>query len=72
MTSTIKKGLPLAASFLLLAGSPAFAAKQNLHREVRMSTSTYTRELPPSSPRSNNSDPYNTLWLEGYPRSSGR
>jgi hypothetical protein len=67
MTSITKKGLLLAASLLSLAGSPALAAKQHLHREARingLSTPTYTRELPPSLPRSDNSDHYNTLWVK--------
>ena len=44
MLSIFKKGLPLAATLLLLAGSPAFAANQNLHKNGRvigLSTSTY-------------------------------
>jgi hypothetical protein len=61
---------PNAASFLLLAGSPAFAARGHLNREMRthgLVAATYAPHLPPSSSRSDNSSPYIGQWVEGYP-----
>jgi hypothetical protein len=67
MTLIIKKAIPLAASLLLLAGSPAFAASYHLNRETRthdMVAATYASHLPPPSSRSDNSCPYIGQWLE--------
>jgi hypothetical protein len=45
MTSIIKKAVPLAASLLLLAGSPAFAAKYHLTRAHSLVAATYEPHL---------------------------
>jgi hypothetical protein len=71
MTLIIKKAIPLAASLLLLAGSPAFAAGHHLSGETRthnLVAPTYARHLPPSRSSSDNSSSYVGLWVEGYPR----
>jgi hypothetical protein len=36
MTSTVKKAIPLAVGLVLLAGSPAFAARHHLNKETRI------------------------------------
>jgi hypothetical protein len=67
MTLIIKKAICLAASLLLLAGSPAFAASYHPNRETRTHdpvAATYAVHLPPSSSRSNDSSPYIGQWLE--------
>jgi hypothetical protein len=67
----IKKAIPLAASIVLLAGSPAFAASHHLNREPRATdlvAPTYARQLPPSWFRGDNSSPYIGQWKQGYPR----
>ena len=69
MKSIIKNAIPLAASLLLLVGSPAFAAGHHLDRETRIAP-IYARELPSSSSRSVDSSPYIGQWVEGYPRSA--
>ena len=74
MTLIIKKAIPLVASLLLLAGSPAFAATYHLNREMRthaLVAATYAPHLPPSSSQSDNSSPYIGQWEQGYPRSVG-
>ena len=62
MTSIIKKAIPLAASLLLLAGSPAFAARyHHLNRETRthgLVAATYVPHLTPSSIHTDNSSHY--------------
>ena len=71
MTFIIKKTIPLVASLLLLAGSPAFAARDHLISVTRshdLVAATYAPHLPPSSSRSDNSSPYIGQWIEGYPR----
>ncbi len=71
MTWIIKKTIPLVASLLLLAGSPAFAARSHPNRETRahdLVAATYPPHLPPSPSRSDNSSPYIGQWFEGYPR----
>jgi hypothetical protein len=73
MKSIIKNAIPLAASLLLLVGSPAFAARHHLDRETRtddLIAPIYARKLPPSSSRDDNSSPYIGQWVEGYPRSA--
>ena len=67
MTLIIKKAIRLAASLLLLAGPPAFAAKYDHNRETRshdLVAPTYAPHLPASSSRSDNSCPYIGQWLE--------
>ncbi|HEY0799779.1 MAG TPA: hypothetical protein VGD54_02980 [Steroidobacteraceae bacterium] len=74
MTSILKKAIPLAAGLVLLAGSPAFAARHHLNKETRINdpvAPTYARTLPPSWAGSDNSNLYIDQWLEGYPRSAG-
>jgi hypothetical protein len=71
MTLIIKKAIPLAASLVLLAGSPAFAASHHHNREARgadLIAATYARQLPPSRFRGDNSGPYIGQWKQGYPR----
>jgi hypothetical protein len=73
MTSILKKAIPLAAGLLLLAGSPAFAARHQVVQEARTNeliAPTYARRTPASWSGSGNSSPYIGQWLEGYPRSS--
>jgi hypothetical protein len=71
MTSIIKKAIPLAASLLVLAGSPAFAATHHLaetHSDDLI-TSTDVRQLPPLQSPSDDSSPYIGQWVEGRPGS---
>jgi hypothetical protein len=74
MTSTIKKAvLTTTASLLLLAGSPAFAARRDAHRETfqnKQFVPTVGYQLRLSSSGGDNSSPYIGSWVEGYPRSS--
>ena len=75
MTSIIKKAVLATAGLLLLAGSPAFAARHDAHRETlqeELMVPTIGHQLPLSSSRSDNSSPYIGLWVEGYPRSSSK
>jgi hypothetical protein len=58
MTSIIKKAIPLAASLLLLAGSPAFAGTYHLTRSHGLTATAYTFDLPPSSIRNDNPGHY--------------
>ena len=60
MTLIIKKGIPLAAGLLLLAGSSAFAATYP-NRETRthgLVAATYVPHLTPSSIHTDNSSHY--------------
>jgi hypothetical protein len=59
MTLITKKAIPLAASLLLLAGSPAFAATYS-HRETRTPglAATYAPHLTPRSIHTDNSRHY--------------
>jgi hypothetical protein len=73
MTSTIQKAVLTAAGLLLLAGSPAFAARHDAHRETlqkKQFVPTVGYQLPLSSSGNGNSSPYIGSWVEGYPRSS--
>jgi len=61
MTSIIKKAIPLAASLLLLAGSPAFAARYQPNGTTRthdLVAAAYALRLPASSTRTDNSRHY--------------
>jgi hypothetical protein len=58
MTSIIKKTIPLAASLLLLVGSPAFAAIHHPDGETRAYASIYSPRLAPSSIRTETSRHY--------------
>jgi hypothetical protein len=74
MTSILKKAVPLAAGLVLLAGSPAFAARHHLNKETRIHdliAPTYARPLPPPWAGDDNPNPYVGQWLEGYPESAG-
>jgi hypothetical protein len=73
MTSIVKKAVLAAAGLFLLAGSPAFAARHDAHRETlpeELMVPTVGHQLRLASSRSDNSSPYIGLWVEGYPRSS--
>jgi hypothetical protein len=73
MTSMIKKAIPATVGLLLLAGSPAFAARYDAHQEKlqeRLIVSNTRHQSPLSSSRNDNSSPYIGLWVEGYPRSA--
>lgn len=72
MTSIIKKAI-LAATvgLLLLAGSPAFAARYDAHHErhqEKLMVAKAKHQLPLSWAGSDNSSPYINHWQEGYPR----
>jgi hypothetical protein len=62
----IRKVIPLTASFILLIGSPAFAASHYRTHANDLSAPTYERQLT-SSPNPN-SKPYIGLWVQGYPQ----
>jgi hypothetical protein len=75
MTSIIRKAIPATVALLLLAGSPAFAARHDTHQETLRGELMVpnTRPQPSlSSSRSDNSSPYIGDWVEGYPRSAAR
>jgi len=75
MTSMIRKAIPATAALLLLAGSPAFAARFDTHQETlreELTVPNTRHQLPLSSSRSDNSNPYIGDWVEGYPRSAAR
>jgi hypothetical protein len=75
MTSIIKKAIPVTVGLLLLAGSPAFAARYDAHQEKLQEAlpvqNTKNLLLLSSSHRANSS-PYINDWVEGYPRSADR
>ena len=65
MTSIIRTTIGAAVGLLLLAGSPAIAARyDDAHHETRQEV------MHQLSSRSDNSNPYFGLWLQGYPRSA--
>ena len=57
MTSIFKKAIPLATSLLLLAGSPAFAAKYHLSSEAR-THGLFAATYQPHLTRTDNSGHY--------------
>ena len=76
MTSMIKKAIPAATvGLLLLAGSPAFAARYDTHHERRQEELIVPNRAKHQLPffswsGSDNSSPYIDHWQEGYPRST--
>lgn len=75
MTSITKKAILATVGLLLLAGSPAFAARHDAHRETLQEGLVLPHakgQLPLSWSRSDNSSPYIGDWVEGYPRSALR
>jgi hypothetical protein len=73
MTSIIKKAVLTTAGLLVMASSPAFAARHHAHRETLQEEQfvpTTGHQLALSSSRSDDSSPYIGHWVEGYPRSS--
>jgi hypothetical protein len=58
MTSTFRKAIPVIAGLLLLADSPAFAARHNDHQKTHKEVATIGHQLFLSSSRSDNSSPY--------------
>jgi hypothetical protein len=73
MMSIIKKAIPVTVGFLMLAGSPAFAARHNTHRETlhkKLLVPNIEHQLPLLLSRNDDSSPYIGLWVQGYPRSA--